>query len=112
MYKKTTLIALFLISMLFLHEEVFGKSKAKLHPMNAKWIKQGLMKYPRYFPEIPRIPAEMAYGLYLQNKALFVYASHKNDYLIVGGIHFTEAQLDKINPDKLPFKPGQILIIY
>lgn len=91
---------------------VDAQHKNKLHPMNKKLIEQGMMGYPKYLPQIPRISAQTAYGLYLQNKALFVYISYKDTNLIVGGMHFKEGAVKKINPNKLPFRPGQVLVVY
>lgn len=114
MYKYKILFTTLLISIIlpWLSGAVDVQSKNQLHPMNKKLIEQGMMKYPKYLPQIPRITAQTAYGLYLQNKALFVYISYKDTNLIVGGIHFKEVDAKKIDPNKLPFQPGQFLVVY
>lgn len=89
-----------------------GVSAGKLHPLNARLIKAGLMPYPKYYPEIPRIPASYAYQLYKTGKALFALISYHNKDQIVGGLWLTEGKYPTINPNKLPFKKGQCLVLY
>ena len=87
--------------------------KAKIHPRNIKLIKLGLMpNVPKYHPEIPRIMPNIALNLYKSNKALFVLISHSNRDLIYGGLHLTEGKVVKINPNALPVKKGQVLVLY
>jgi len=110
---KTVVFLTLLCVGIFCHmENAAAADQPRLHPMNKKLVQQGLMPVPKYYPHIPRITAETAYGLYLQNKALFVYVSYSDKNLIVGGIHFTEDKPGSFNPNKLPFKPGQILVVY
>ncbi len=91
---------------------VYGGVKRKLHPMNAQLIKAGLMPYPKYYPEVPRITAQTAYNLYKAGKALVLLISYTDKDKIYGGFHLTEGQYPKINPNKLPFKKGQYLVVY
>lgn len=84
-----------------------------MHPINKQLIKLGILSNPpRYCPEIPRITAEQALAMYYGKRALFVLISYKNKDLIVGGLHFTEGEYKKINPNKLPLLKGQILVLY
>lgn len=98
--------------LIFFSGSAFGNSST-IHPMNKKLLKAGIMKkVPAYFPEIPRLTASQALALYRAQKALFVLASYENLHLISGGIHMTEGQANKMNPNRLPFRKGQVLIVY
>lgn len=89
-----------------------GQSARNLHPMNRQLVQAGLMPVPKYYPEIPRITAEVAYGLYLSGKALFTLVSYSDQHLIVGGIHLTENRPPNMDPNRLPFREGQVLVVY
>ena len=109
---RTLLISLFIFFLIFLSKGWALDSK-KVHPRNVKLVRQGLMKkIPTYCPEIPRITASEALSLYKKGTALFLHTSHSNKHIIVGAIHITGAKATKINPNKLPFKKGQVLVTY
>lgn len=89
------------------------EARQPIHPMNKKLMHLGLLKKPpKYYPEIPRITAELALSLYYSQKALFLYIASDNQNIIVGGFHLTEGQYPKINPNKLPFSKKQVLVVY
>jgi len=108
------MIKIFLLLTIFLMSVTVasGGAKKKLHPMNARLIKAGLMPYPKYCPEVPRITAQTAYNLFKAGKALVLLISYQAKDKIYGGFHLTEGQYPKINPNKLPFKKGQCLVVY
>lgn len=109
---RTLLISFFIFFLIFFSKGWALDSK-KVHPRNVKLVRQGLMKkIPTYHPEIPRITAYEALSLYRKGKALFLHTSHSNKHIIVGAIHMTGAKAAKINPNKLPFKKGQVLVTY
>lgn len=89
-----------------------AENTRQLHPINKKLVQMGIMPVPKYYPEVPRITAQQAYSLYLSGKALFVLISSSNHHLIVGGLHLTEDKPPRIDPNRLPFRPGQILVAY
>lgn len=85
----------------------------KVHERNIKLLKLGLIeKIPSYYPEIPRIMATEALDLYNKEKALFVHTSHSDKHLIYGAIHLPGFKAAKIDPNKLPLKKGQVLVLY
>ncbi len=113
MNRKCILLSLaIIVCLVFLCQTGSAKEKARLHPRNRKLIKLGLMPYPKYYPEIPRITAREALALYKQHKALFILISHQDLHLIVGGIHLTEGEYPRIDPNRLPLKKGQVLVLY
>jgi hypothetical protein len=92
---------------------VWAKDKKPVHPVNKQLLQLGLIKkVPAYYPQIPRIPAAMALGLYKSGKALFLYVSYKNLHIIPGAIHLTEGQVGNINISQIPIKKGQVLVTY
>lgn len=111
MHIRSILIAI-LATCLLIVAAVPCQAQKKLHPMNQKLVQMGMMPVPKYYPEIPRITAEMAYSLYLSGKALFTLISYSDQHLIVGGIHLTENKPPSMDPNTLPFQPGQILVVY
>lgn len=108
--KKYLALILFFVFILML--PAANASVGELHPINKKLVQMGFMPVPKYYPEIPRIPAEQAFLLYKQGKALFVLISYHDKDLIVGGIHLTEDKPPRINPNKLPAKKNQIIVVY
>ncbi|MDY0131703.1 MAG: hypothetical protein RBR53_03450 [Desulforegulaceae bacterium] len=108
--KRIKIIFLFLVLFVGFSSNVFSKN---VHPINLKLIKHGYLKaVPKYYPEVPRIPANTALNLYNSNQALFILVSYHNKDLIPGAFHFTEGQIAKINPNKLPLKNKKCLIVY
>ncbi|WP_028575386.1 hypothetical protein [Desulfonatronovibrio hydrogenovorans] len=89
-----------------------AQERGQIHPINQQLVQVGLMPVPKYYPEIPRITSEHAYSLYLAGRALFVLISHSDRHLILGGVHLTENLPPRIDPNRLPFQPGQVLIVY
>jgi hypothetical protein len=108
----TALLTFLLVSVALPCQAQQRTQPAQLHPMNRQLVQMGLMPFPKYYPEIPRITAEVAYHLYLSGKALFVLISYRDLDLIVGGIHLGEDTLPTTDPNKLPFRPGQVLVVY
>lgn len=112
-YIKTIVCLALVLTLFFPFAELGAETKGKLHPMNRKLIKAGIMKnVPKYYPQIPRLTAGQALSLYGSNKALFLFVAYKNLHLIRGAIHMTEGKAHKINPNRLPFKKGQVLVVY
>lgn len=111
--KQIILICIVAVSLIVSAVNVcWAKEKTRLHPRNKKLVKLGLLKYPMFYQHMPRITAREAMALYKKNKALFVLVSYQNLHLIVGGIHLTEGQTPKIDPNRLPIKKGQVLVMY
>lgn len=112
MYNIKIFLAMFIATFIMATGTLNAQSKGQLHPINKKLVQLGLMPIPKYYPEVPRITAHQAYSLYSSGKALFVLISYSDKHLIVGGFHLTEDKPPKINPNRLPFKPGQVLVTY
>ncbi len=111
--KQVVILMVFLINFNFMLSQSEANNKIKVHPRNIKLLKQGVLKkIPEYFPEIPRITATEALYLYNTRKALFLYIAYEDLNLIVGGIHLTEGQVNKINLNKLSLNKGQIIVTY
>jgi len=89
-----------------------AKRSRDLHPRNKQLMELNLMTYPKYFPNIPRVTATEALALYKKNKALFILISYRSKHLIHGGIHLTEGRVPRINPNSLPLRKDQVLILY
>jgi len=83
-----------------------------MHPYNQKLVKLGYMPAPKYYPEIPRIPATYAKHLYDQGKAKFLYVAYSPDNLIVGASYLTEDQVHTVPFSKFGLKDGEPLVIY
>jgi hypothetical protein len=83
-----------------------------IHPYNQKLVKMGYMPAPKYYPEIPRIPATYAKHLYDQGQAKFLYVSYSPDNLIVGATYLTEDQVHSVPLSKFGLKKGEPLVIY
>lgn len=106
--KRISFVLLFLF--IGLSSDVFSE---KVHPINLKLVKHGYLKtIPKYYPEVARLPADIALKLYNANQALFILVSYHDKDLIPGGIHFNEGQVKNINPNKLPLKNKKCLIVY
>lgn len=111
--KQIILICIVAVSLIVSAVNVcWAKEKTRLHPRNKKLVKLGLLKYPMFYQHMPRITAREAMALYKKYKALFVLIASKDLHLIEGGIHLTEGQVQKINPNRLPLKNGQVLVMY
>jgi hypothetical protein len=82
-----------------------------LHPLNKRNIEFGLMPYPMYFPDVPRITARYAKSLYDDGKALFVYVG-ASDTRIIGGIGMTEGEMWKFDAKNFNLKDDRILVVY
>lgn len=108
MYKQ----ALFICLLFCLWAAECCAQSSTLHPMNRQLMDLGLMDYPKYFPEIPRITATAALHYYNEGKAKLVLISYSNKHQIVGGMHFTEDVPPNIDPNSIPLLPGQVLITY
>lgn len=86
------------------------KDSKKIHPRNKKLIKEGRMKHWKFFPNVPRLTPEVAKGLYMSNKAVFVLNSYHDQDLVVGG-YWGKKLKPGFDINKL-VKKGQILIFY
>lgn len=86
---------------------------ANMHPANVRLVQLGFMPPPKYFPEVPRIPAYYAKKLWENGEARFFLVSHSSLHLIVGGIHLG-AGTDFYNLDfpSLKVIPGDTLVFY
>ena len=113
MNRKIVLLG-FIVSVffIFLSKTSWAEDKSSLHPRNRGLIKLGQMEYPKYCPEIPRMTALEALHYYKSGKAFILFIAAQKKHLIVGGIHLTEQQYPKIDPNKLPIKKGQALFLY
>jgi len=113
MLKKVRILLLVgILSFISTAQVAVAKGSRDLHPRNKQLMKLNLMTYPKYHPNIPRVTAKEALRLYQENKALFILISASSKHLIHGGIHLTEGQYKGINPDRLPLRKDQILILY
>jgi hypothetical protein len=83
-----------------------------MHPYNQKLVKLGYMPAPKYYPEIPRIPATYAKHLYDQGQAKFLYVAYSSKHLIVGATYLTEDQVHTVPLSKFGLKKGEPLVIY
>lgn len=113
MKTKLLIITLFAaMTFMLIAQPVTAQQNRQIHPINIQLAQMGLMPIPKYYPEVPRITPEKAYSLYVTGSALFALISYSDKHLIVGGIHLTENLPPRIDPNRLPFQPGQILIVY
>lgn len=84
--KKTTIF--FMLIMIFISTQKTSNAKnVDLHPMNKRLIDFGYMPYPKYFPQVPRIPVNYAKKLWSEGKARFILVSYQKKELIVGAVH-------------------------
>jgi len=108
MNKIITLGFVFVLTLWISHMSV----ASQMHPQNQKLVKLGYMPSPKYYPEIPRIPATYAKMLFDQGKAKFLYVAYSPNNLIVGGMYLTEDQVHSVPLSKFGLKKGQPLVIY
>lgn len=106
-WTKIFFLPVLIFSICLLQELCWAKEGVDLHPKNKALIKAGIMKYPKYFPNIPRLTAGEAFSVYKSGRGLFVLTSYQDLHLIVGGFHDK-----KIDYNKLPLRKGQILVLY
>ncbi len=110
--KKFTVLAIICFSFIVCDNAMADKTK-RVHPYTLKLYKAGLIeKISMHFPEIPRMLASTALGLYKSNKALFIFISYKKQDLIHGAIHLTEGQVGSVDFRKLPLRKDQVLVFY
>lgn len=111
---KNVFFIFFIIVMIFLLSfslSASGKEKnKKLHPMNIKLIKTGVMPYPKYYPSVPRVSADMALALFRAGKAKISRIA-SDGAIVMGGYAFKENEVHRI-PKEIPLAKGQILLLY
>lgn len=113
-------IASLCLSVYFIHVSIlvapaFANSRISsqkiLHPINKKLIKTGVLKAPpKFYPNVPRLTAAQAYGLFMSKKAVLVLHSYHDKDKIWGGYWMTEIK-NKVDLNKLVRK-NQILVFY
>lgn len=87
-------------------------SNGGLHPFNQRLIELGYMPYPKYFPEVPRIPVYYAKKLWEEGEARFIFVSYQKKDLIVGAVHLdTEVPPFDISQFKLTGE-DQVIVVY
>ncbi len=83
-----------------------------LHPMNKRLIDHGYMPYPKYYPQIPRIPVNYAKKLWEEGEARFILVSYQKKELIVGAVHLdNEVPPFDISRFRLT-GPDQTIVVY
>ena len=107
--KSKIICGLVLVAMMLIGQSAVAST---MHPYNQKLVKMGYMPAPKYYPEIPRIPATYAKHLYDQGQAKFLYVSYSPDNLIVGATYLTEDQVHTVPLSRFGLKKGEPLVIY
>jgi len=82
-----------------------------LHPLNKRNIAIGLMPYPKYFPEVPRVTAVYAKHLYDKGKGFFIGVS-THDVQIVGGMQMSEREVWDTDFGSLNIPDDKAVIVY
>lgn len=84
--------------------------KEKIHPVNIKLVKAGLMPYPKYYPSVPRVTADVALALFRANRARIAWIGDDGQ-LVIGAHHFRENEVGRI-PKQIRLTKDQILLLY
>lgn len=109
---KITGILFISFMFVFSSPNISDAGKSNLHPMNKRLVDLGYMPYPKYFPQVPRIPVNYAKKLWEEGKARFILVSYQKKELIVGAVHLdNEVPPFDISRFKLT-GPDQTIVVY
>ncbi len=108
---KRQIIILFLFFMIFQWIiPLTASCKEKLHPINKPLIQAGLMPYPKYYPSVPRVMANVALSLYQTGRAKIAHIGDDGE-VVMGAYDYRENEVGRI-PKEIKLAKGQILLLY
>lgn len=110
MNKTAFPLCIFFIASFHLIFSSTAMCEEKIHPVNIKLVKAGLMPYPKYYPSVPRVMANVALALFQANRARIAWIGD-DGMQVIGAYHFRENEVKQI-PKTIKLAKNQILLLY